>query len=147
VANRRAVSVELLASVRRARDHIDRHYRMRLDLDGLALIAGLPKFNFIRSFEAAYGLTPIRYLIHRRIERAQDLLRTTNLPVTDVCMLVGYASLGSFSSRFTEVTGESPSAYRNRWADRDDRAAMDQAAMPDCYRFMGGLHGVSVAGH
>ena len=76
----------------------------------------MSKFHFVRSFEATYGETPIRYLTRRRIERAQDLLRSANLTVTEVCMLVGFASLGSFSSRFTELVGESPTAYRDRWA-------------------------------
>jgi AraC-like DNA-binding protein len=110
------VAVDLLPHLRRARDHIDRHYQMALDLDQLAAVAGVSKFHFVRSFEAAYGETPIRYLTRRRIERAQDLLRVANLTVTEVCMLVGFASLGSFSSRFAQLVGESPTVYRDRWA-------------------------------
>ncbi|HUR08467.1 MAG TPA: helix-turn-helix transcriptional regulator [Nonomuraea sp.] len=129
----RTVTVELLAHLRRAHDHIDRHYRAALDLDQLAAVAGVSKFHFARSFEAAYGETPIRYLTRRRIERAQDLLRVANLTVTEVCMAVGFASLGSFSSRFTQLVGESPTAYRDRWADRGG------PHVPGCYLFMRGV--------
>ena len=115
----RPVSAGLLPHLRRARDHIDRHFELALDLDDLddlAGVAGVSKYHFARSFDAAYGETPIRYLTRRRIERAQDLLRHANLTVTEVCVLVGFASLGSFSSRFAQLVGESPSAYRARWA-------------------------------
>jgi AraC-like DNA-binding protein len=129
----RPVATELLAHLRRARDHIDRHYAAPLDLEQLAAVAGVSKFHFARSFEAAYGETPIRYVTRRRIERAQDLLRAANLTVTEVCMLVGFASLGSFSSRFTQVVGESPTAYRDRWAARGG------PRVPGCYLFMSGV--------
>jgi AraC-like DNA-binding protein len=119
--------------LRRARDHIDRHYQQALDLDQLSAVAGVSKFHFARSFEAAYGETPMRYLTRRRIERAQDLLRAANLTVTEVCMLVGFSSLGSFSSRFTQVVGESPTAYRDRWA------ALGGPRVPGCYLFMSGV--------
>src|ERR1700687_3464222 len=114
----RATPVELLRHLRRARDHIDSHYVAALELDQLARVAGVSKFHFARSFKATYGETPIRYLSRRRVERAQDLLRAANLTVTEICLLVGFASLGSFSARFTQVVGESPTAYRNRWAAR-----------------------------
>ena len=114
----RAVAEPLLPCLRRARDHIDRHYSRALDLDQLAAVAGISKFHFARCFEATYGETPIRYLTRRRIERAQDLLRAANLTVTEVCMLVGFSSLGSFSTRFAQQVGESPTAYRDRWAAR-----------------------------
>src|SRR5262245_64030432 len=94
---------------------MDRHYQTELDLDQLARVAGVSKFHFVRAFEATYGETPIRYLSRRRIERAQDLLRAANLTVTEVCMVVGFSSLGSFSNRFTTLVGESPTAYRDRW--------------------------------
>ncbi|HEX5494772.1 MAG TPA: AraC family transcriptional regulator [Mycobacteriales bacterium] len=128
----RTVPVGLLAHLRRARDHIDRHYSAPLDLDRLAAVAGVSKYHFARCFEASYGQTPIRYLTWRRIERAQDLLRNANLTVTEVCMAVGFASLGSFSSRFTELVGESPTAYRDRWAARGG------PHVPGCYLFMRG---------
>lgn len=128
----RPVAQELLAHLRRAHDHIDRHYRAPLDLDTLAAVANVSKYHFARCFEATYGETPIRYLTRRRIERAQDLLRVANLTVTEVCTLVGFASLGSFSSRFTQLVGESPTAYRDRWAARGG------ARVPGCYLFMHG---------
>lgn len=130
VTTTRVVGVDLLPHLRRARDHIDRYYAMALDLDQLAQLAGLSKFHFVRSFEAAYDETPMRYLTRRRIERAQDLLRGANLTVTEICMVVGYASLGSFSSRFRQLVGESPTAYRDRWATRGG------AHVPGCYLFM-----------
>ena len=124
--------VDLLAHLRRARDHVDRHYDRPLDLDQLAEVAGVSKFHFVRCFEATYGETPIRYLTRRRIERAQDLLRHANLTVTEVCMLVGFASLGSFSTRFRELVGETPTAYRDRWA------ATGGPHVPGCWLFMRG---------
>jgi AraC-like DNA-binding protein len=128
-----AVAVQLLAHLRRARDHIDRHYSEPLDLDRLARVAGVSKYHFVRTFEATYSETPIRYLTRRRIERAQDLLRSANLTVTEVCMLVGFSSLGSFSTRFTRLVGESPTAYRNRWAARGG------PHIPGCFLFMNGV--------
>src|SRR4051812_43187646 len=105
-----AVPNALLPHLRRAHDHIDRHWSQPLDLDHLARVTGVSKYHFARCFEATYGETPIRYLTRRRVERAQDLLRAANLTVTEICMLVGFSSLGSFSSRFSELVGESPSA-------------------------------------
>ncbi len=128
----RTVPVDLLAHLRRAHDHIDRRYREPLDLDQLAAVAGVSKYHFARCFEATYGETPIRYLTRRRIERAQDLLRAANLTVTEICMMVGFASLGSFSARFTALVGESPTAYRDRWATRGG------PHIPGCYLFMRG---------
>ena len=129
----RPVAEELRVQLRRARDHMDRHYAAPLDLDALARVARVSKYHFARSFEATYGETPIRYLTRRRIERAQDLLRGANLTVTEVCMLVGFASLGSFSTRFTQLVGETPTAYRDRWAARGG------AHVPGCYLFMRGV--------
>jgi AraC-like DNA-binding protein len=128
----RPVAEDLLAHLRRARDHIDRHYAAALDLDRLAAVARVSKSHFVRSFESAYGETPIRYLTRRRIERAQDLLRNANLTVTEVCVAVGFSSLGSFSSRFADLVGESPTAYRDRWAARGG------PRVPGCYLFMRG---------
>jgi AraC-like DNA-binding protein len=129
----RPVPAGLLPHLRRAHDHIDRHYAAALDLGQLARVAGVSKFHFARCFEAAYGLTPTRYLSRRRVERAQDLLRNANLTVTEVCLLVGFTSLGSFSSLFTRLTGETPTAYRDRWA------ATGAPHVPGCYLFMHGL--------
>lgn len=108
------VPVDLLAHLRAARDLIDRAYAEPLDLDRLARRAGCSRYHFLRAFAATYGQTPGRYLTHRRIERAKDLLRTANLTVTEICVLVGFTSLGSFSARFSKVVGRSPSAYRDQ---------------------------------
>ena len=112
----------LLPALRRARDLIDREYAEPLDLEAMAGEAGYSRFHFARAFAAAYGETPRAYLTRRRIERAKTLLRTANLSVTEICFLVGFASLGSFSTRFRELVGRSPSAYR------DDAVA--QAGVP-----------------
>lgn len=127
------VPVPLLAHLRRARDHIDRHYASPLDLESLAVVAGLSKFHFARSFHRVYDETPMRYVTRRRIERAADLLRVANLTVTEVCMAVGFASLGSFSARFTALVGETPTAYRARWA------AAGGPHVPGCWLFMRGV--------
>src|SRR6201992_1233026 len=124
--------MDLLPHLRQAHDHIDRHYANPIGLDELARVAGVSKNHFARSFEAAYGLTPIRYLTRRRVERAQDLLRHANLTVTEICFLVGFSSLGSFSSLFNRLVGESPTAYRDRWAARGG------PHVPGCYLFMRG---------
>ena len=126
-----------MIAVRRVRDHLDLHYADPVCLDELAALAGMSKFHLVRLFRADYGETPIRYLTRRRIERAQDLLRYANLTVTEICMLVGFASLGSFSSRFTELVGESPVAYRNRWAARGG------PWVPGCFLFMRGVSAIS----
>jgi AraC-like DNA-binding protein len=101
-----------LAHLRRARDLIDREYARPLDVPEMAQRALMSPAHFSRRFRAAYGETPYSYLMTRRIERAQDLLRRGDLSVTDVCLAVGCTSLGSFSSRFTEIVGMTPSAYR-----------------------------------
>ena len=103
----------LLPALRRARDLIDRNYGEALDLDAMARAAGYSRFHFARAFAAAYGETPRAYLTRRRIERAKNLLRTANLSVTEICFLVGFASLGSFSARFRDLVGQSPSEYRD----------------------------------
>lgn len=118
--------------LRRARDHADRHYAEPLDLETLASVAGMSKYHFQRLFTATYGISPAAHLSHRRIERAQDLLRATNLTVTEVCHAVGYSSLGSFSSRFRELVGCSPSEFQRRYADGAPH-------IPGCYLFMWGL--------
>lgn len=130
------VPTELLPHLRRARDLIDRDFSEDLDLEVLAAAAGISKYHFLRSFASAYGKTPAQYLSHRRIERAQDLLRATNLTVTEVCVLVGFASLGSFSTRFRELVGESPSAFQRRYAG----AGIPH--VPGCFLFMHGLREV-----
>ena len=101
-----------LPPLRRAHDLIDRDFAEALDLDAMAREAGYSKYHFARTFAIAYGETPRAYLTRRRVERAKNLLRTANLSVTEVCFLVGFESLGSFSSLFRRLVGQSPSAYR-----------------------------------
>jgi transcriptional regulator GlxA family with amidase domain len=108
------VLLEDLVRLRKARDTMDRDYAEPLDVPALARVALMSPGHFSRSFRAAYGETPYSYLMTRRIERAKALLRRGDLTVTEVCFAVGCTSLGSFSSRFTELVGESPSAYRAR---------------------------------
>jgi AraC-like DNA-binding protein len=127
------VSPDLLVHLRRARDLADRHYAEPLDLEALAAAAGVSRFHFLRSFASTYGRTPSAYLAERRIERAQDLLRATNLTVTEVCMAVGYSSLGSFSDKFHRLVGMSPSAYQAKFA------ASGIPHVPGCYVFMIGM--------
>jgi AraC-like DNA-binding protein len=103
-----------LIRLRRARDQMDREYALPLDVPALARAALMSPGHFSRSFRAAFGETPYGYLMTRRIERAQALLRRGDRTVTEVCFAVGCSSLGSFSTRFTELVGESPSAYRAR---------------------------------
>lgn len=121
-----------LVQLRRARDHADRHFAQPLDLAQLASVAALSRYHFHRLFTATYGVTPAAYLSERRIERAQDLLRATNLTVTEVCFAVGFSSLGSFSSRFREIVGEAPSEFQRRYAGNAPR-------IPGCHLFMRGL--------
>ncbi|KRF22622.1 MULTISPECIES: helix-turn-helix domain-containing protein [unclassified Phycicoccus] len=123
---------DVLVHLRRARDHADRCYAEQVDVDSLAAVAGLSKYHFLRLFKATYGVTPGEYLSQRRIERAQDLLRATNLTVTEVCHAVGFTSLGSFSSRFRAVVGESPSDFQRRYA-------AGAPHIPGCFVFMWGL--------
>jgi len=103
-----------LAHLRRARDLMDREYARPLDVAALARTALMSPAHFSRQFRAAYGETPYSYLMTRRIERAKALLRLGHLSVTDVCLAVGCTSLGSFSARFTQLAGETPTAYRAR---------------------------------
>ncbi|MFC9969852.1 helix-turn-helix transcriptional regulator [Spirillospora sp. NPDC127200] len=114
--------LEDLVRLRRARDTMDRDYAKPLDVPALARVALMSPGHFSRSFRAAYGETPYNYLMTRRIERAKALLRLGEMSVTEVCFAVGCTSLGSFSSRFTELVGESPSAYRAR--DHEESAAI-----------------------
>src|SRR5580704_12057927 len=101
-----------LARLRRVRDRIDREYAQPLDVEALARGANMSAGHLSRQFKLAYGESPYAYLMTRRVERAMSLLRRGDLSVTDVCFAVGCTSLGSFSSRFTELVGVSPSVYR-----------------------------------
>jgi AraC-like DNA-binding protein len=123
---------DVLVHLRRARDPADRCYAEPVDVETLAAVARLSKYHFLRLFKATYGVTPGEYLSRRRIERAQDLLRATNLTVTEVCHAVGFTSLGSFSSRFRAVVGESPSEFQRRYAAVAPH-------IPGCFIFMWGL--------
>jgi AraC-like DNA-binding protein len=114
-----------LAHLRRARDLMDREYATPLDVAALARTALMSTAHFSRQFRATYGETPYAYLMTRRIERAMALLRRGDMSVTDVCMAVGCTSLGSFSARFTQLVGQTPTAYRGR-----DHSAL--ASVPGC---------------
>jgi AraC-like DNA-binding protein len=129
---RRAPS-DVLVHLRRARDHIDRHYAEPLDLASLAAVAAISRYHFQRLFTATYGVSPAAHLSRRRVERAQDLLRATNLTVTEVCHTVGFSSLGSFSNRFHDLVGETPSAFQRRWA------TTGAPRIPGCFILMRGL--------
>src|SRR6516225_11610737 len=113
-----SADIEELRRLRRARDRMDREYAQPLDVEALARTALMSPAHFSRRFREAYSETPYSYLMTRRIERAKALLRRGDLSVTEVCFAVGCTSLGSFSARFTELVGESPSAYRAR--DHDE---------------------------
>jgi AraC-like DNA-binding protein len=110
-----------LAHLRRARDFMDREYAQPLNVPAMAQVALMSSAHFARTFRAAYGETPYSYLLTRRIERAKAFLRQ-GMSVTDTCFAVGCTSLGSFSSRFTEIVGQTPSAYRAR--DHSDLEAV-----------------------
>ena len=114
-----------LARLRRARDLMDREYARPLNVATLARTALMSPAHFSRQFREAYGETPYAYLMTRRIERAKALLRLGDLSVTEVCLAVGCTSLGSFSARFTQLVGETPTAYRAR-----DHGAL--ASVPGC---------------
>ena len=114
-----------LARLRRVRDRIDREYAQPLDVEALARDAHMSAGHLSRAFRQAYGEPPYSYLMTRRIERAMALLRRGDLNVTEVCFEVGCSSLGTFSTRFTELVGMAPSAYRRL-------AAGDTAGMPPC---------------
>jgi AraC-like DNA-binding protein len=108
------MEVTELAHLRRARDLLDREYARPLDVPAMARAALMSPSLFSRRFREAYGETPYAYLQARRVERAMALLRGGGMSVTDVCMAVGFTSLGSFSSTFARLIGEPPSAYRAR---------------------------------
>jgi transcriptional regulator GlxA family with amidase domain len=118
-----------LAHLRRARDLMDREYARPLDVPAMARAALMSPAHFSRRFRATYGETPYAYLMTRRIERAKALLRQ-GMSVTDTCFAVGCTSLGSFSSRFSEIVGETPSQYRAR-----DHSAWE--SVPACVAMVG----------
>ena len=114
-----------LARLRRVRDRIDREYAQPLDVEALARGVHMSAGHLSRAFKAAYGESPYAYLMTRRIERAMALLRRGDLTVTDVCFEVGCQSLGTFSTRFTELVGMPPSEYKRQ-------AQHDLAGVPSC---------------
>ncbi|SCF20617.1 transcriptional regulator, AraC family [Micromonospora haikouensis] len=114
-----------LARLRRVRDRIDRDYAQPLDVEALARGANMSAGHLSRQFRLAYGESPYSYLMTRRIERAMALLRRGDLSVTEVCFAVGCASLGTFSTRFTELVGMPPGTYRQR-------AALSTVGLPAC---------------
>ncbi len=109
----------------RARDAMDRDYAKTLDIPTLARIAFVSEAHFIRTFRATFGETPHRYLQRRRVERAMFLLRETDLGVSEICLEVGFASVGSFGRTFHDIVGESPTKYRLE--------AADLRAVPACF--------------
>ncbi|MFI8106796.1 helix-turn-helix transcriptional regulator [Streptomyces sp. NPDC086023] len=132
-----------LARLRRVRDRIDREYAQPLDVEALARAAGMSAGHLSRQFRAAYGESPYAYLMTRRIERAAALLKRGDLSVTEVCFAVGCASLGTFTTRFTELVGMPPGAFRRQaadaadgadgpGADRDGGPAVTVEGMPAC---------------
>jgi len=127
VASRTAATQRLsdLALLRRVRDRIDREYAQPLDVEALARGVNMSAGHLSRQFRLAYGETPYAYLMTRRIERAMALLRGGDLSVTEVCFAVGCSSLGTFSTRFTELVGVPPSTYRRQ-------ATQATAGMPPC---------------
>ncbi len=114
-----------LARLRRVKDRIDREYAQPLDVEALARDAHMSAGHLSRQFRQAYGEAPYSYLMTRRIERAMTLLRRGDLSVTDVCFAVGCSSLGTFSTRFTELVGMSPSTYKRNEAQATE-------GMPPC---------------
>nr|WP_269205369.1 helix-turn-helix transcriptional regulator [Motilibacter aurantiacus] len=114
-----------MARLRRVRDRIDREYAQPLDVEALARGANMSSGHLSREFRAAYGESPYAYLMTRRIERAMALLRRDDLSVTEVCFAVGCSSLGTFSTRFTELVGVPPSVYRRKARERTGE-------MPSC---------------
>ncbi|MER7494395.1 helix-turn-helix transcriptional regulator [Streptomyces pharetrae] len=123
--------MDTMRPLRLAKDAMDRDWAdPGLDLAAVAGRAGYSRFHFVRAFKAAYGETPGRYLTHRRIERAEELLRAADLSVTEICHLVGFSSLGTFSTRFKSSTGLTPSEYRARYV----RAGA--SLIPGCYALL-----------
>jgi AraC-like DNA-binding protein len=125
VTSTSAERLQDLARLRKVRDRMDREYAQPLNVEALARDAHMSAGHLSREFKAAYGESPYGYLMTRRIERAMALLRRGDLSVTEVCFAVGCSSLGTFSTRFTELVGVPPSTYR-----RD--AANSTAGMPSC---------------
>ncbi|KUL37905.1 AraC family transcriptional regulator [Streptomyces sp. NRRL F-4489] len=125
-----AQRLEDLARLRRVRDRIDREYAQPLNVEALARGVNMSAGHLSRQFRAAYGESPYAYLMTRRIERAAALLRRGDMSVTDVCFAVGCASLGTFTTRFTELVGMPPGAFRRQAAEAAGPAEGAEAAGP-----------------
>jgi len=125
-----------LRSLRRARHLIDRCYDRPLDLAQLSSEASFSRYHFIRLFRSAYAQTPHQYLTQRRIEKAKELLSSSTLSITEVCLAVGFQSLGSFSTLFRRTVGRAPTDYRARSIAR---RRTPQRFIPACYLVMAGL--------
>jgi AraC-like DNA-binding protein len=122
--------IPVYVHLRRAKDLIDREYARALDVPALAREAHSSRAHFVRSFKKAFGETPYQYLRRRRVERAKELLRSTNLSVTEVSLSVGFRSLGSFSTAFRALIGESPKSYALAWR------ATGAPPIPACFTLM-----------
>jgi AraC-like DNA-binding protein len=133
------LAAEVVIHLRKARDLMDARFAEPLDLDAMARAAGFSRYHFAREFRAAFGETPGAYLSRRRVERAKDLLANANLTVTEVCMVVGFSSLSSFSRRFTELVGRTPSVYQKRIAERGG-----PPAIPGCFVMDWGRPGTAI---
>jgi AraC-like DNA-binding protein len=120
--------VDRLRQLRLAKDAMDRDWAdPDLDLEAVASAAGYSRYHFVRTFKAVYGQTPGQYLSYRRTERAEDMLRSADLSVTEICHLVGFTSLSTFCARFKAQTGLTPSEYRAQHVGRG------AALIPGCY--------------
>jgi AraC-like DNA-binding protein len=123
--------MDKVRQIRLAKDAMDRDWAdPELDLGAVAAHAGYSRYHFLRAFKEAYGETPGQYLTHRRIERAEEMLRAADLSVTEICHLVGFSSLGTFSARFKTRTGLTPSEYRSKNVGRG------AALIPGCYAML-----------
>ena len=123
--------MDKVRQIRLAKDAMDRDWAdPDLDLDAVAAHAGYSRYHFLRAFKEAYGETPGQYLTHRRIERAEEMLRGADLSVTEICHLVGFSSLGTFSARFKARTGLTPSEYRTKHVGRG------ASLIPGCYAML-----------
>ena len=128
----KSYSSEVHERLCRARTFIDECYDLPLNLDEISKQACLSRYHFLRLFREAFATTPHQYLIHRRIEKAKELLRSRRLSVTDVCFEVGFQSLGSFSSLFRRCVGDAPVNYR-------ERELQSLRKVPPCFLYMNGL--------
>ncbi len=122
--------------LQRARMFIDEHFYLPVNLEQISRAANFSRYHFIRLFRQAFHQTPHQYLTHKRIEKAKQLLAESDLTVTDVCLAVGFESLGSFSTLFRKAVGQSPTVYRARMSER---RRCPQKFIPACFLMMNGL--------